>query len=56
MDKEQTAPSACRHCGIGAREHLQRWTQGVGWHRHEPPTQEQIKQRMQARGAAEATA
>ena len=44
-------PSACRHCGIPAHEHMQHWTTGVGWHRWTAPTQEQIKQRMHDRRA-----
>ncbi|MFF8786930.1 hypothetical protein [Streptomyces sp. NPDC015125] len=41
-----TTPSACRHCGIGKHEHMQRWSTAAGWHRWTPPTQEQTKQRM----------
>jgi hypothetical protein len=42
-------PGGCRHCGISEREHMQRWTTGVGWHKHTPPTPEQTKARMIAR-------
>jgi hypothetical protein len=45
------APSACRYCGIGHREHAQRWTTEAGWHQWTPPTQQQIKDRMLARRA-----
>ncbi|MFF9436805.1 hypothetical protein ACF1BP_24070 [Streptomyces sp. NPDC014735] len=44
-----TIPSACRHCGIGYREHAQRWTPAAGWHQWTSPTQQQIKTRMLAR-------
>jgi hypothetical protein len=44
-----TAPSACRHCGIPEREHMQRWTKAAGWHKYTPPTNDQIKARMRAR-------
>ncbi|MEW1760408.1 hypothetical protein AB0393_28340 [Streptomyces cyaneofuscatus] len=44
-----TEPSACRHCGVPRREHMQRWTTRAGWHRWTPPTQQQIKARMKAR-------
>lgn len=42
-------PSGCRHCGVEARDHCQRWASSVGWHRWVEPTQEQIKARMLAR-------
>lgn len=45
-------PGACRHCPLTEREHMQRWTRGVGWHTWTQPTQQQIKDRMQARAAA----
>ena len=41
----------CRHCGLPAREHMQRWEPGPGWHKWAAPTQEQIKDRMLARRA-----
>ena len=44
-----TPPSGCRHCGVEARDHFQRWASGVGWHQWVEPTREQIKARMLAR-------
>ncbi|MGW1533910.1 hypothetical protein [Streptomyces aureus] len=46
-----TDPSGCRWCGITSRDHMQRWKAPVGWHQWTQPTQEQIKNRMQARRA-----
>ncbi|WP_328973531.1 hypothetical protein [Streptomyces sp. NBC_00239] len=46
-----TEPSACQHCGITRREHMQRWTTSAGWHQWTPPTTQQIKARMRARSA-----
>lgn len=43
------APDGCRWCGLEAREHAQRWKPPVGWHKWEPPTLEQRKERMIAR-------
>jgi len=43
------APSGCTHCGLEQRDHGQRWTTAAGWHRYTPPTQQQIKDRMNAR-------
>lgn len=43
------SPSGCRHCGLGERGHMQRWTTGVGWHAWTRPTEAQIKGRMLAR-------
>jgi hypothetical protein len=42
-------PSACGHCGVPKREHFRRWTTEAKWHPHVEPTQQQIKERMQAR-------
>lgn len=42
-------PSACGHCGVPKREHFRRWTAEAKWHPHVEPTQQQIKERMQAR-------
>ena len=44
-------PSACRHCDVPKREHMQRWATATGWHQWSPPTQEQIKDRMHTRRA-----
>lgn len=46
-----TAPevNGCRWCGVPRREHAQRWTDGVGWHTHTEPTDEQRKARLTAR-------
>jgi hypothetical protein len=44
-------PSACGHCGIPRREHYRQWKPPVGWHQWQPPTDEQIKTRMQQRRA-----
>lgn len=46
-----TEPNACRWCGIGRREHMQRWTAAAGWHGWTEPTDEQRKARMLARRA-----
>jgi hypothetical protein len=42
----------CRLCGIEQRGHAQQWKAPIGWHKWEQPTQQQIKQRMQARRTA----
>jgi hypothetical protein len=39
-------PSACEHCGISRRAHMQRWRKGVGWHLWMMPSQSKIKARM----------
>lgn len=50
-------PSGCRWCGVAQDSHFQRWSDaradavGKGWHVHEPPTTEQIKERMLGRRA-----
>lgn len=54
-DQPDIAPSACHHCGIEERDHMQRWTASVGWHKHTPPTQQQIKTRMRARATEKRT-
>lgn len=46
---ESQPPSACRWCGVAAREHMQRWSAVAGWHQWTAPTLEQIKARMAAR-------
>jgi hypothetical protein len=48
-------PSGCRWCGVGERDHMQRWKPRVGWHKWERPTQDQIKSRMRARTAEKRT-
>jgi hypothetical protein len=47
-----STPNGCRWCGIPKRPHFQQWKPPAGWHQWEPPTQEQIKERMLARRAA----
>ncbi len=42
-------PSGCRWCGFAEREHAQRWTPVVKWHRWTVPTPAQRKARMLAR-------
>jgi hypothetical protein len=42
-------PSGCRWCGVDEREHMQRFKPPVGWHKWEPPTLDQRKERMLAR-------
>ncbi|ONI92657.1 hypothetical protein ALI22I_02635 [Saccharothrix sp. ALI-22-I] len=44
-----TTPNGCRWCGLGEREHYRRWKPPVGWHHWTPPTDDQRKERMQAR-------
>lgn len=51
MTAPPVAPSACRHCSCEQRSHGKRWTAGIGWHTHTPPTDQQIKDRMLARRA-----
>lgn len=48
-DQHIPAPGGCRWCGLDAREHAQQWKPPVGWHKWEPPTLEQRKDRMLAR-------
>lgn len=45
-------PMGCRHCGIDRGEHVDWYTQTVGWHKWEQPTQKQILARMLARRSA----
>lgn len=45
-------PMSCRWCGIDQRPHARQWTDEAGMHTWEPPTQEQIKDRMRARRSA----
>jgi hypothetical protein len=45
-------PNGCRYCGIGEQVHARQWIEESGWHAWEPPTDEQIKDRMKARRAA----
>lgn len=40
------AVNGCRHCGVDARDHAQRWFQGVGWHGHVEPTDAQRLDRL----------
>lgn len=47
-----TTPNGCQHCGIPQRAHYQQWTRAAGWHQWQPPTDEQIKTRMQQRRTA----
>lgn len=42
-------PSGCRHCGIEAHTHFQRWTPEAGWHGWTAPTNAQVLARMRAR-------
>ncbi len=42
-------PSGCRRCGVGQRLHFSRYFHPDGWHQYQPPTTEQIKERMIAR-------
>ena len=51
FDVRIPSPSGCRWCGVEERQHMQRWKPPVGWHRWEPPTLEQRKERMLARRA-----
>lgn len=44
-----TAPSACRHCPVPEREHMQRWTKAAGWHPWTEPTDQQRLARMRNR-------
>lgn len=45
-----TPVNGCRHCGIPAREHYQRWHRQIQEHgKWVPPTQDQIKARMLTR-------
>jgi hypothetical protein len=39
-------PSSCQHCGIPKGVHGQRWTQQVGYHKWQRPTQLTILVRM----------
>lgn len=48
-------PSGCALCGLPARDHYQRWTRPVGWHKHVPPTAAHILARMRDRRAARLT-
>ena len=45
-------PNSCRFCGLPQRGHARRWKPPAGWHKWQPPTNEQIKARMHARRAA----
>ena len=50
------SPNGCRICGLDERGHARRWSKSVGWHQWTPPTQAQIKRRMQDRRTARLTA
>ena len=39
-------PNGCHHCGVSCREHVQRWSEGVGWHAYVQPTDAQRLARM----------
>jgi GH25 family lysozyme M1 (1,4-beta-N-acetylmuramidase) len=41
-------PNGCARCGI-PKPHGWQWIEGVGLHQWQPPTDAQIKARMQAR-------
>jgi hypothetical protein len=45
-------PHSCRHCGVDARHHVQRWDPDAGWHGWTEPTPEQLLDRMRALRAA----
>lgn len=47
-------PNACRHCGINAQDHANRWTETVGWHTWVDPGDEVRKTRMLLRRQANA--
>lgn len=44
-----TEPGGCRWCGVPAREHYNRWTGEVGYHKWTAPTAGQLRGRMFAR-------
>lgn len=46
---DDAEPSGCAVCGIGQREHCQRYATGAGWHVWKAPTSEQRKGRMLGR-------
>lgn len=39
-------PNGCSRCGIPKDKHGRQWTLSAGWHPWNPPTDEQIKERM----------
>jgi hypothetical protein len=41
--------NGCRYCGQLEREHANRWTEGVGWHRYADPGDEVRKSRWKLR-------
>lgn len=41
-------PESCAHDGIPAREHYQRWVEGVGWHCHVQPSPAVVLERTRA--------
>lgn len=43
------SPNGCRWCGVEARDHVQRWTDAIGWHRWVAPTDAQRLERMRTR-------
>lgn len=45
--REERPPSGCHVCGLAERGHYQRYA--GEWHKYIPPTQAQIKTRMQSR-------
>jgi len=45
------APTGCGFCGIDQRGHGRQYAEPDGWHQWQPPTQQQIKDRMLARRA-----
>ncbi|MGW2721472.1 hypothetical protein [Streptomyces sp. NPDC001492] len=48
-DSPRNAPGGCGLCGIERRGHGRQYAEPVGWHAWKQPTQQQIKDRMQAR-------
>jgi hypothetical protein len=44
-------PMGCRWCSIDQHGHGRQYVEPIGWHQWQPPTQQQIKNRMLARRA-----
>ncbi|MDG4792115.1 hypothetical protein O7626_40585 [Micromonospora sp. WMMD1102] len=47
--EQAPTPMGCRWCGVGQRDHGQRWVPGKDFHGYEPPTQKQINARLRVK-------
>lgn len=48
MTTDLPLPESCAHDGIPARDHVQLWREGPGWHGHVQPSAEVVLERTRA--------